>query len=767
MYADIIVDISHENLDKIYQYRIPDELISQVSIGVQVNIPFGMGNRTIKGYVIGISEVPNFDPSRIKPIFSIVSNAVAIENKLISLAYFIKHNFGGTMNDALHVVMPVKSSIKAVEKRTVCLKVDKGKIEELIEFNTKKHNMARVRMLESFLEANTTKLDYDYLTKKKKISLPVLRYFEEENIIDIKAKTMYRNPVKLPDNVQKKNIVLNLEQSAIVSEFWQDYSNDIRKTYLVHGITGSGKTQVYIEMIKKVIECGKQVIMLIPEISLTYQMVIRFYSEFGDRISIMNSRLSAGERYDQYLRAKNGDIDIMIGPRSALFSPFNNLGLIIMDEEHESSYKSDSVPKYHARDVAIQRAKMENASVVLGSATPSVESYYKAMNGEYKLFTMTKRAKDNAYLPEINVVDLREELKARNKSIFSRKLYELIIDRLNKKEQIMLFINRRGYSGFVSCRSCGYVMKCPHCEVSLTYHNTKYEDNTLRNSHDNSANELPFGKLVCHYCGYERPNVDKCPECGSDYIALFGTGTQKIEDLVKKTFPGARVLRMDADTTHGKTGHQDILSKFDKNEADILVGTQMIVKGHDFPNVTLVGILAADLSLNTNDYRAAEKTFQLVTQAAGRAGRAGKPGAVVIQTYRPMHYSIQACLNSSYEEFYDKEIGFRNIMKYPPVADIMVVLMVSKDEDDVARMSVDIIKQIKIDNNYSDEIKIIGPADASLSKANDYYRKVVYLKSENYRDLVEIKDNIEKWSRDSVEYRKCMVYVDFNPQNVY
>ena len=767
MYADIIVDISHENLDKIYQYRIPDELLSQVFVGVQVNIPFGMGNRTIKGYVIGISKEANFDPNRIKTITSVVNNAVAIENKLIGLAYYIKQNFGGTMNDALHVVMPVKSSIKAVEKKTVHLLIGKEKVLELIEFHTKKHNLARVRMLESFVESNTTELDYDYLTKKKKITLPVLRYFTEENVINIKAKTMYRNPVNLPDIVQKKNIVLNVEQQNIVDEFWMDYSNDIRKTYLIHGITGSGKTQVYIEMIRKVIATGKQVIMLIPEISLTYQMVVRFYSEFGDRISIMNSRLSAGERYDQYLRAKNGDIDIMIGPRSALFTPFSNLGLIILDEEHEGSYKSDSVPKYHAREVAIQRASMENSSVVLGSATPSIESYFRAMNGQYKLFTMSNRANEKAYLPEINVVDLREELKAKNKSIFSRKLYELILDRLNKKEQIMLFINRRGYSGFVSCRNCGYVMKCPHCEVSLTYHNTKYEDKTLRDSHDKNQGQLPFGKLVCHYCGYERANVDKCPECGSDYIALFGTGTQKIEDMVKRTFPTARVLRMDADTTHGKTGHQDILSKFDKNEADILVGTQMIVKGHDFPNVTLVGILAADLSLNTNDYRAAEKTFQLITQAAGRAGRAEKPGNVVIQTYRPMHYSVQASLHSDYREFYEKEIGFRNMMKYPPVAEIMVILMVSKDSDEVIKMSNDIINQIKNDIHYSDEISIIGPADASLSKANDYYRRVVYLKSDSYKELVGIKDNIEKWSRDSIEYRKSMVYIDFNPQNVY
>ena len=512
-------------------------------------------------------------------------------------------------------------------------------------------------------------------------------------------------------------------------------------------------------MIKRVIELGKKVIVLIPEIALTYQTVNRFYSEFGDRISIMNSRLSSGERYDQYLRARNGEIDIMIGPRSALFTPFDDLGLIIMDEEHESSYKSDSSCKYHAREVAIKRAQIEGASVVLGSATPSLEAYYRALNGEYTLYEMSKRAVKDALLPDVHIVDLREELKARNKSIFSRKLYELIEDRLRKKEQIMLFINRRGYSGFVSCRSCGYVVKCPHCDISLTYHNTKLNNRAYKSDSN--------GKLVCHYCGYESAVLNNCPECNSDYIALFGTGTQKIEETVKKTFPSARVLRMDADTTSGKEGHKSILAKFDKKEADILVGTQMIVKGHDFSNVTLVGILAADLSLNTNDYRAAERTYQLITQAAGRAGRGDKKGEVVVQTYRPMHYSITTAAKSDYKEFYDKEIAYRALMKYPPVSDVMVMLMVSKDYDILECMSKDAVNIIKNLDCYSDEISIIGPADAALAKANDYYRKVLYLKSSSYNELVKIKDIVEVWARDSVEYKKCTMYIDFNPLNIY
>ncbi|MBE5934911.1 MAG: primosomal protein N' [Lachnospiraceae bacterium] len=760
MYADIIVDISHENLDRVYQYRIPEHLSALVFIGVQVYIPFGMSNRKIKGYVIGLSKTTDYDENKIKEIHSVVDKSLAIENKLIALAGFIRQNFGGTMNDALKVVMPIKSSIKAVEKKSVRLLITNEKLDELIEFNTKKHNLARVRLLECFKNnSDNVSINYEYLTKTKNISTPVLKYFQEQGVIKIEAVTMYRNPINMGAQTKKEQVVLNAEQSFILSSFYDDYINGIRKTYLLHGITGSGKTCVYIEMIKKVLEVGKKVIVLIPEIALTYQTVNRFYSEFGDRISIMNSRLSSGERYDQYLRARNGDIDIMIGPRSALFTPFENLGLIIMDEEHESSYKSDTSCKYHAREVAIKRAEIEGASVVLGSATPSMEAYYRAMNREYTLFEMTKRAVASAILPKVHIVDLREELKARNKSIFSRKLYELIDDRLRKKEQIMLFINRRGYSGFVSCRSCGYVVKCPHCDVSLTFHNTKISNRAYKNDSN--------GKLVCHYCGYETGVLNTCPECNSDYIALFGTGTQKIEELVKRTFPAARVLRMDADTTHGKEGHQQILSQFDKKEADILVGTQMIVKGHDFANVTLVGILAADLSLNTNDYRAAERTYQLITQAAGRAGRGDKLGEVVVQTYRPMHYSITTAAKSDYKGFYEKEINYRELMKYPPAADIMVLLMVAKDYELVDKMSKETVSIIKNLDCYSDEISIIGPADASLSKAKDFFRKVLYLKSSNYVDLVKIKDIVEKWSRDSVEYKRCTMYIDFNPINIY
>ena len=509
-------------------------------------------------------------------------------------------------------------------------------------------------------------------------------------------------------------------------------------------MTGSGKTEVYMELIERIIGEGKQAIVLIPEIALTYQTLFRFYQRFGDRVSVMNSKLSAGERSDQFERASRGEIDIMIGPRSALFTPFERLGLIIIDEEHESSYKSETMPKYHAREVAAKICSMKGASLLLGSATPSLEAYYRARRGDIRLFTLKNRLAGGE-LPQVYTVDLREELREGNRSIFSRKLQELLADRLSKGQQSMLFLNRRGYAGFVSCRACGHVMKCPHCDVSLSEH---------RN-----------GKLICHYCGYETPQVSKCPSCGSKYILGFRAGTQQIEEQLLKLFPKARVLRMDADTTKSKDSYEQILSQFANEEADILVGTQMIVKGHDFPKVTLVGVLAADMSLHTGDYRAEERTFQLLTQAAGRAGRSALPGEVVIQTYQPENYAVVHAANQDYEGFYEEEMAYRDLMLYPPAANMMAVLVLSSDELTGvahARELADMIRQL-----YAKErIAIIGPAAASIGKINDVYRNVFYIKHTEYDTLVRIKDRMEQeierkgWNTDTVQF-------DFNPMSAY
>ncbi|BBF43030.1 helicase PriA essential for oriC/DnaA-independent DNA replication [Lachnospiraceae bacterium KM106-2] len=746
LYADIIVDISHENLDKSYQYAVPVGLEEEVTIGSLVEIPFGRGNKMRKGYVVGLSHEAKCPAEWIKAITKIVKDSLVIESTLIQLAYWIKENYGSTMNDALRCVIPIKKSVKNKEKRQIRLIIPREEAYQLYETYTRKHYTARARLVEQLLQNDS--LDYELVTKKLNISRQTILDLQKSGVLSLSSEIVYRNPVHLVDD-KKYEIVLNDQQRRIAEDVLKDYQSGIRRTYLIHGVTGSGKTEVYMEIIDGVIKEGKKVIMLIPEIALTYQTVMRFYRRFGERISVLNSKMSAGERYDQYLRAKNGEIDIMIGPRSALFTPFDNLGLILIDEEHEGSYKSEMPPKYHAREVAIERARMSNASVVLGSATPSLESYKKALDGEYKLYTLPNRA-GAGMIPTIHIADLREELKHKNRSIFSRKLKELMLDRLQKHQQIMIFINRRGYAGFVSCRACGHVMKCPHCDVSLTEHVN--------------------GKLMCHYCGYEVPRPTTCPTCGSRYIAAFGTGTQKVEQLVKQEFPTARVLRMDTDTTSGKEGHDKILSAFANHEADILVGTQMIVKGHDFPDVTLVGIIAADLSLYANDYRAAERTFQLLLQASGRAGRGRLPGEVVIQTYNPEQYSIVAAAKGDYHEFYDHEMAFRKLLMYPPAANILVVLLLSKDEEAVKNASEYLGKAV--DMQFHEQVlegayKVVGPAKANLAKANDIYRYVLHFKCEDYELLKNMKDYMEGFTQFSEIFRKCTVQFDFNPMTGY
>jgi primosomal protein N' (replication factor Y) len=743
-YADIIIDISHENLDKTYQYAIPEELAMQAIIGALVVVPFGKGNRQINGYIVGLSEEPKINKELIKPINRVITEAPVIESHLIYLAYWIKETFGGTMNDSLKTVIPVRKSVKIKEQRSIQLAVGIEQANQLYFEYQKKNNTARLRLLEALLKEPI--IDYEVALHKLNISRTTLQGLEKQGITKTVSEQVYRNPIKNQNELYQP-VLLNNEQQYIVDNFVREYKEGQRSTYLIHGITGSGKTEVYMEMIACAIAKSKQVILLIPEIALTYQTVLRFYKRFGERISIMNSKMSQGERFDQSVRAKNGEIDIIIGPRSALFTPFQNLGLIIIDEEHENSYKSETSPKYHAVEVAIKRAELTQSSVVLGSATPSLESYLKAKKGEIKLYNLTKRAKE-AEPPSVWIVDLREELKKKNKSIFSEKLKELILDRLNKKEQIMLFLNRRGYAGFVSCRSCGFVMKCPHCDISLTSHNG--------------------GKMVCHYCGYEEIQPVNCPSCGSKYIAAFGTGTQKVEELVKKEFPRARVLRMDTDTTKNKGGHEEILSAFSEHRADILVGTQMIVKGHDFPKVTLVGIIAADLSLYTGDFRASERTFQLLCQAAGRAGRDVLPGEVVIQTYHPEHYSIITAAEGDYDTFFEQEMLYRRLMQYPPVAHILLILITSKGEETAEKAATHLGEALKLYFTAQQlEAQMIGPAPASIAKANDIYRRVIYIKHSEYSVLVEIKNYLEGYFSYSEHFTGCNLQFDFDPMSSY
>lgn len=737
-FADVIVDRSLHNLDRTFQYIIPERLENKAVVGALVTVPFGRGNQTISGYIIDVSEEAKFDIGKTKEIIEVAGQGVVVESHLLLLAHWIKRNYGATMNDALKTVLPVKKAVKAVVERFVVLTVPREEAAVFLETCKKKKHNAKVRLLEAMLQEEAA-LDYDNVIHRLNISTSTIRSLSEAGILQVQEKKQYRNPLVF-SQMQRQKIALNKDQQAVVDDFCGEYGQGIRRTYLIHGITGSGKTEVYMEMIAKVLEEGKQVIMLIPEIALTYQTVQRFYKRFGDIISIMHSRLSAGERYDQYLRAKNGEIQIMIGPRSALFTPFSNLGLIIIDEEHETGYKSEMPPRYHAREVAIERARMVEASVVLGSATPSMEAYYRAMKGEYKLYKLLKRAGSGS-LPKVWVTDLREEFAKRNTSIFGEQLYTLIQERLEKKEQVMLFLNRRGYAGFVSCRKCGYALSCPHCDVSLTAHKTQGK----------------ITHLVCHYCNHQITMPQTCPQCGSKYIGGFGTGTQKVEEMTKQAFPQARILRMDADTTSGKNGHEKILSAFANREADILVGTQMIVKGHDFPNVTLVGILAADLSLNGSDFRAAERTYQLLSQAAGRAGRGELAGDVVIQTYRPDHYCIKAAAEHDYESFYRQESDYRKMLQYPPVSHILAMLVSAGEEALVQSTAAKIA--VLMDR---EGITVIGPAKAPVYKVNDIYRMQIYGKCPDRDSLVSCKDEIERISREWQEYNRVHIQADFD-----
>ena len=712
-YANVIIDISHEKVDRPFQYRIPDSLKEKLAVGMCVQIPFGTGNRKRKGYVIEITDKNEFPEERIKEIDGIITDYLPAEADAVRLAAWMRQTYGSTMIAALKTVLPVKRTVKAVEKKKLRRTLSAEELTSLLGECIRKHQNAKARVLQELLTEE--ELPYELVTGKLHVSAATLNSLVNQGAITIESESCYRNPVSL--TVTSENgPELSEEQRYIKEQILSDYDENIRKTYLIHGITGSGKTLVYLALIEEMIKRGKQCIVLIPEIALTYQTLLRFYKRFGDRVSVMNSSLSQGERFDQCERAKKGEIDVMIGPRSALFVPFPNLGMIVIDEEHEGSYISENAPRYHARETAEYLASLKKASLVLGSATPSLEAYYKAKKGEYRLFTMKNR-KNGGELANVRIVDLRQELRKGNRSIFSSELQELIRDRLEKKQQIMLFLNRRGYAGFVSCRSCGYVMKCPHCDVSLSQH--------------------IGGKMVCHYCGYETVQPKRCPSCSSNYILGFKAGTQQIERQLYELFPGIRVLRMDGDTTKQKGSFEKILSAFAEGEADVLLGTQMIVKGHDFPNVTLVGVLAADLSLNDSDYRAGEKTFQLLTQAEGRAGRGALSGEAVIQTYRPEHYSIRQAAKQDYEAFYEEEIMYRELLEYPPAGHMLTILVVSKDEKRCKGLAVRLAKEA---GAY---VHVIGPTPAAVSKVKDYYRYMIYLKSLKEEPIRQAKECLE------------------------
>ena len=657
-YADVIVNISREELDRSFQFRIPDELREAVTLGTKVEFPFSTRPK-VTGYVVGLSDEPKIDEARIRDLIGLAKRSVSVDDRMMALAAWMRDAYGCTFNQALKTVLPAKAAVK------------KGK------------------------------------TRVQSVPLPS----EEERAAYVPAP-------------------LNAGQRAAAEEFLAEQKGKGRPC-LLFGVTGSGKTEVYMELIRRCMGAGKQAILLIPEISLTYQNLKRFFLRFGERVGVLNSRQSEGEKYETVRKARSGELDLVIGPRSALFVPFPKLGLIIIDEEHEHSYKSDLTPRYRAGEVARKLCSLAGASLVLGSATPSLDSFSRAESGEYRLLRLPDRAVPDAVLPSVSVVDLRQELAEGNKSVFSRLLSEKIEERLERKEQVMLFLNRRGYAGFVSCRSCGKPLVCPHCSISLTYHRD--------------------GKLRCHYCGYEAPFPDSCPSCGSPYVAAFGTGTQKVETIVKKEFPTARVLRMDADTTAGKAGHSRILDAFSRDEADILVGTQMIVKGHDFPRVTLVGVLAADLSLYAPEYDAAERTFELLTQASGRAGRGSLPGEVVIQTYMPEHYAVEAASRQDYEGFYREEIAFRRLMHYPPAGGLLIATVSGSDAAGTEKKA-RALREVIEDTFLAEAPVVTGPAEGMEIKRKDIYRQQLLIRHPDAAVLRKIRDYAAHLLGETVQF---------------
>ncbi len=737
LYADIIVNLSVKSIDRPYTYRIPPVLEDRITPGIPVMVPFGSGGRVLKGYVIGIHKTASLEENRIKDIIEICEKSNGIEEKMLLLAAWIKEQFGSTMNDAIRCCLPVRDKVMTKTLATVSAACEKEKLEEALKEAKNKNRAARVRLYEAVLKMG--EIDRTFVTKELKISTAVLRDVEEKGLIRVTTVDLVRGPYK---DITERDMPPELTpgQKEITGSIKADLRTGKRGDYLIFGETGSGKTEIYMDIISECIAAGKQAIMLIPEISLTYQTVSRFIKRFGQRVSIMNSRLSFGERFDQYMRAKNGETDIMIGPRSALFAPFENLGIIIIDEEHETSYKSDLTPKYHAREVALKRGELEGASVILGSATPSLESYAMAKEGRLKLFKLMGRT-GNAVHPDVYLVDMREELKKKNRSMFSYTLKEQITDRLARGEQIMLFLNRRGYSAVISCRECGSVIKCPHCDVSMTLHRD--------------------GNMICHYCGYTVESTNVCPKCGSRYIGTFGAGTQKVEEELLKVWPQARILRMDSDSVRKKGSMDELLKTFEKGEADILLGTQMIVKGHDFPNVTLVGILLADLSLYAPDIRAGERTFELIAQASGRSGRGSKKGNVVIQTYDPENYAIVCAAKRDFETFFEEEMAYRIAMGYPP-AGVMLEIGVSSEKEDMVN---DAVKQLadEVRKIYCDRgrFKVIGPAKASLYKVRDVFRMVIYVKSYDGKGLRTLCEELRP-KADALPFDSVRVEYSFN-----
>ncbi|MBT2603406.1 primosomal protein N' [Bacillus sp. ISL-53] len=797
--ASVIVDVPAKQTDREFDYRIPEKWNQVIKPGMRVIVPFGP--RMVQGFVTGLKAKSDFaklrfikEPMDLEPILNdellqlgdwLTKEAMCfkisalqamlpaamkakyekfikvVEDKKDQLPPSIQNLFG--KNDLLSW----KDVIEGENASLVQNEMQNGNLE--LEYNVKNRlNKKTVRVIKPLLSPMELKELASAISSHAKKQQELLQYFiEHQEPIPLKEllelmntssgtvkslvakgalaemdQEVYRDPYE--NRVFEKSIpfTLTAEQSAALKPIQEKIHHDEHDVFLLYGVTGSGKTEVYLQAIASVIEKGKEAIMLVPEISLTPQTVKRFKERFGEQVAVMHSGLSVGEKYDEWRKIHRKEVKVVVGARSAVFAPFENLGLVIIDEEHESSYKQEETPRYHARDVAIERAKSYGCPVILGSATPTLESFARAKKNVYKLLTLSQRMNKNA-LPAVDIVDMREELRTGNRSMFSELLFTKLKDRLEKGEQTVLMLNKRGHSSFVMCRSCGLVINCPNCDISLTYHR---------------FNDI----MKCHYCGFEEGMPSVCPECESEHIRFFGTGTQKVEEELAKILPEARVIRMDVDTTSKKGSHERLLNAFGEGKADILLGTQMIAKGLDFPNITLVGVLSADTMLHLPDFRSSEKTFQLLTQVSGRAGRHQLPGEVVIQTYTPEHYSIELSALQDYDAFYEREMYLRRQSHYPPY--YYVVLITVSHEDLMKTVSVTEKITNYLGSRLNRDSVVLGPVASPISRINNRYRYQCLIKYKREPDLNQhLRTLLEHYQKETAQ-NHLQISIDLNPQ---
>ena len=731
LYAEVIINSEALEIDRPFTYKVPEEFNNEIKIGQIVKVPFGKGNKTSEGFILNLKNDDNIK-FKTKNIAAILVKDPVIDEDDINLIEFLREKTLCKYIDAFRLLIPVgiMKGAKAKKKKVIVLKN-----EDLSNIK----NPDGYKKIVEFFKTNSGKYTKSELINEHSISQYKLNKLIENEVLSIEEESVFRYNDRVYNKDSAKT--LTIEQENIIRE----YINSDDKMFLLKGVTGSGKTEVYMKLVERVLLEGKSAIILVPEIALTPQMIERFKGRFGVNVALFHSKLSDGERFDEWFRVKEGKSKVIVGARSAIFLPAKNLGLIIIDEEHENTYKSEQNPKYQTKEVAEYLSELKGCKVILGSATPSIETYYRALTGEMKLLELNSRV-DNKAMPPMKVIDMRNELKGGNKSLFSRELFIAIQERLKRKEQIILFLNRRGFSTFVSCRSCGYVFKCDECDISMTYHKN--------------------GLLICHYCGKTKREPRECPKCHSKYVKFFGAGTQRVEEEVKKYFNNAGILRMDVDTTRDKHSYERIYNTFKNGEADILIGTQMVSKGLDFKNVTLVGILAADMSINIPDYRAAERTFQIITQVAGRAGRGDKQGEVLIQTYTPQHYSLQYAVNYDYEGFYEKEFTVRAMMKYPPFGKLLLINGTSKKEELLKNFMHKITMMIKPLVESCLDIEILGPIPCMISKVKENYRWQIVIKGEfdSYfsKNIKEIL-----YDENKNVYNDIRISMDIDPNNLF